>query len=125
MALMDYEKQQQVSVYLVMEASTRWGMGAGCAAVRLLLTTRCDSPQAEDLVSNSSEVVDEASWQSSRGEKDSELPAGVQEGEPRPLKRSRRCVLPPKLHFQPAPSGFWKGALQKELPLKAPFLASL
>ncbi len=63
------------------------------------LQVAMESPQAEELVSNSSEVVDEGNWQSSRGEKDSELPAGVQEGEPRPLKRSRRCAVPLMTHF--------------------------
>ena len=45
------------------------------------------------MYSSSSEDMAGASRQSGRRGTDAELPAGVQEGEPRPLKRSRRCAL--------------------------------
>ena len=52
-----------------------------------------DCLQADEMYSTSSEDMAEPKQQSGRAGADAELPAGVQEGEPRPLKRSRRCAF--------------------------------
>ena len=49
--------------------------------------------QAEDVPAMNQEGQAGDKGGSSSGQDDAELPAGVQEGEPRPLKRSRRCSV--------------------------------
>ena len=50
--------------------------------------------QAEDVPSVGQEDQAGEGGNNSSGQNDAELPAGVQEGEPRPLKRSRRYSVP-------------------------------
>ena len=49
--------------------------------------------QAEDVPSVGQEGQAGEGGNNSSSQNDAELPAGVQEGEPRPLKRSRRCSV--------------------------------